>query len=87
MRFNDIYTNTAERYSMGIDENTGEYYILILVSNRMADYEEYYKISDIKFRQYLNKSGGALDFVGRCKNRREDDLLILQPGIDCGVAG
>ncbi|WP_426237652.1 hypothetical protein [Pseudomonas sp. TWP3-2] len=86
MKFNDILVNTIERFTLGIEETTGTSYVCIPVSNRMADYEEYYAISEEEFELFLKDSGAALQFVTRCRNRLVDEHLMFKPGTDRGVA-
>ncbi|MBK5551247.1 hypothetical protein JFU49_13370 [Pseudomonas sp. TH03] len=86
MKFNDTQVNVAERFTIGIEEVSGKPYVSIPVSNRMVDYEEYYRIDSAAYELYLTDSAAALAFVERCRNRELDDLLILKPGTDRGVA-
>ncbi|MCL6691297.1 hypothetical protein M8R19_21580 [Pseudomonas sp. R3.Fl] len=86
MRFNDSYFNKDERFSIGIEESSGKFYISIPVSNGMVDYEEYFEIDKNTFESYMKNPGLALPFVMRCRNREVDNLLIIQPGRDRGVA-
>lgn len=86
MRFNDSYFNKDERFSIGIEESSGKFYISIPVSNGMVDYEEYFEIDKNTFESYIENPGLALPFVILCRNREVDNLLIIQPGRDRGVA-
>lgn len=84
MRFVDSYTDTDGRYSLGRDSKTSGYYLSIPVSNRLVDYEEYYRLSRDLFGVFLQDRSEALGFADRCRARECDDLLILQPGADRG---
>ncbi|AZD83093.1 MULTISPECIES: hypothetical protein [Pseudomonas] len=86
MKFNDILFSESERFSIGIEEDSGKFYVSIPVSNRMIDYEEYFEIDKTSFDLYINNPTSALSFVERCRKREVDNLLIIQPGIDRGVA-
>ncbi|MHC8365313.1 hypothetical protein ACYZT9_05380 [Pseudomonas sp. ZT5P21] len=86
MKFNDTLINTNERFTIGIEESTEKYYVSIPVSNRLVDYDEHYQIDRNSYELYLNNPTAALDFVRRCRNRQEDELLIFKPGADRGVA-
>ncbi|MHC8394214.1 hypothetical protein ACYZT8_11220 [Pseudomonas sp. LB3P93] len=86
MKFNDIFFSKNERFSIGIEEESGKFYISIPVSNRMVDYEEYFEIDKSTFDTYIKNPASALAFVERCRNREVDYLLIIKPGIDRGVA-
>jgi hypothetical protein len=85
MKFNDVFFSKRERFSVGIEES-GKLYVSIPVSNRMVDYEEYFEIDKSTFDTYIKDPASALSFVERCRNREVDHLLIIQPGIDRGVA-
>lgn len=86
MKFNDVFFSKSERFSVGIEEESGKFYVSIPVSNRMVDYEEYFEIDKSTFDTYIKNPASALSFVERCRNREVDHLLIIQPGIDRGVA-
>lgn len=86
MKFNDTFINRTERFTLGIEITTGKPYLSIPVSNRLVDYEEYYEISSDSYALFLNDPSAASDFAERCRNREEDQRLILKPGSDRGVA-
>lgn len=86
MKFNDTFINRTERFTLGIETITGAPYLSIPVSNRLVDYEEYYEISSDSYKLFLNDPSAASDFAERCRNREEDQRLILKPGSDRGVA-
>ena len=83
-RFQDIHVYREELFSLGKDQTTGGYYLSIPVSNRMVDYEEYYRISDEQFQAFQADGAAARVFAEQCRKRRHDDLLILKPGSDRG---
>jgi hypothetical protein len=86
MKFKDVAVNRKERYSLGIEEESGRYYISILVSNRLVDYEEYYEIDKPAFERYRANLDSALELVKRARNRELDHLLMVPPGDDRGSA-
>jgi hypothetical protein len=86
MKFNDTFVNKDERFTIGIEEVTGKYYVSIPVSNRLVDYDEYYEISIESYELFLRDSSAALNFVERCRARQEDESLMFKPGADRGVA-
>ena len=45
MRFIDTKVSKEGRYSLGIEQESGEHYISIPVANPYVDYEEYYRLS------------------------------------------
>lgn len=80
MKFKDVAVNREERYAIGVEEQSGKFYVSIPVSNGMADYNEYYEIDQTAFERYRANLDSALEFVERCRNRQEDDRLFLKPG-------
>lgn len=85
MKFNDAFVSRELRFSLGVEETSGRYYLSIPVANRMVDYEEYYEIDRAAFERYRTDPGAASGFLERCRNREADELLILKPGRDRGV--
>lgn len=81
-----MLVSREHRFSLGIEEESGRYYVSIPVSNGLADYEEYYEIDRTAFERYRVDPAAALPFVDRCRHRDADDLLIVQPGNNRGTA-
>ena len=86
MKFKDLIVHGEERFSIGIEENTGRYYLSIPVSNSLIDYEEYYEISKDEFDAFSANVAAAVEFVRQCRSRRQDDRLFMKPGKDRGGA-
>ncbi len=86
MKFKDVAVNREERYSLGVEEDSGKHYVSIPVSNGLVDYEEYYEIDQPTFERYRADLGSARDFVTRCRKREMDDRLIMKPGKNRGTA-
>ena len=86
MKFNDVLVSREHRFSLGIEETSGRYYVSIPVSNGMVDYEEYYEIDRAAFERYRVDPSTAIGFVERCRNREADELLIQKPGSNRGTA-
>jgi hypothetical protein len=80
MKFKDVAVNREERYALGMEEQSGKFYVAIPVSNGVADYDEYYEIDQPTFERYRADLDSAKEFVERCRNRQEDARLILKPG-------
>ena len=80
LKFRDIVICREERFSVGVEESSGKFYVAIPVSSGLVDYEEYYEIDRDAFARYVADPKAALDFVGRCRSRDADEHLILQPG-------
>ena len=72
-KFADMHVNKEYRFSLGIEERTGEYYLSIPVTNSRIDYEEYFKISKNEFDSFIAKSVLATDFARQCCGREHDD--------------
>lgn len=84
MRFKDVALSREKRFSIGIDLQTGEPYLSIPVSNRLLDYEEYYRIPKDLFDSAKRNISSAFDFAEDCRMRRMDQFLIIPPGKDRG---
>jgi hypothetical protein len=85
IRFTDTSASRELRLSIGIEEESGKYYLSIPVSNRLVDYEEYYEISEDALEAYGADLDTALSFADQCRGRKNDHLLIQKPGSDRGV--
>jgi len=86
MKFKDVAVNREERFSVGIEEDSGKHYVSIPVSNGLVDYEEYYEIDRPTFERYRADLVSARDFVARLRKREMDHLLIVKPGKNRGTA-
>lgn len=85
MRFSDVFVSRADRYSVGIELDSGRHYVSIPVSNGVVDYEEYYAISLEQSDAFLADTSAAVEFVEACRRHQHDDLLILKPGTNRGA--
>ncbi|MFJ4065654.1 hypothetical protein ACIPW4_10185 [Pseudomonas sp. NPDC089996] len=86
MNFKDLFISRQHMFSIGIVEDSGQYYVSFPVSNGMVDYEECYAITETTFEAFMNDLDAALTFVDRCRERECDDLLIIKPGKNRGSA-
>ncbi len=86
MKFTDTLVLREERFSLGVEETTGKFYLSIPVSNGLVDYEEYYELDRATYDRYHADPKGALAFVARCRAREEDARLIVKPGSNRGTA-
>jgi len=86
MKFRDIIINREHRFCIGMEEETGKYYVCIPVSNQLVDYSEYYEIDSSQFTLFQKDTEAALDFVNLCRQRKLDHLLMQKPGRDRGIA-
>jgi hypothetical protein len=78
--------NKAERFSIGIEGESGCHYVSFPVRNDYAEYDEYFEIDRGQFDQFQRDGAAALAFVTKCRNREKDELLIVKPGRLRGVA-
>jgi hypothetical protein len=85
MKFNDICFNREHLYSIGIEEDSGKYYVSIPVSNHVADYSEYYEIDREQFESFQTNIEKAASFADMCRKREKDALLIQKPGSMRGI--
>ncbi|MGB2222123.1 hypothetical protein [Neptunomonas sp.] len=80
MKFTDVAVNKDERFSIGIEEDSGRFYLSIPVRNEYVDYEEYYEITKDEFESYKVDLNSAQTLVNRCRKREVDNRLIQKPG-------
>jgi hypothetical protein len=84
LKFNDLFLSKEKYFSVGIEEESGGYYVSIPVSNQKVDYEEYYRIEKTLFDKYKSDLS-QLEFVAEeCRKRIRDDDLMIKPGSDRG---
>jgi hypothetical protein len=83
MKFKDTFFSRENRFSVGIEEESGKCYLSIPVSNLLADYEEYYEIDQYEYERMNIKE--LLLIADNCKKRKNDRKLIIQPGTDRGT--
>jgi hypothetical protein len=86
MKFNDLYVSRDHRFSLGVEETIGRFYASIPLSNAMVDYEEYYEVDHTTLVRFQINLEQALAFVTLCRQRKVDDLLMVQPGENHGTA-
>ena len=84
MSYRPIFVSRDPRFSLDRHEQTGRTVLSIPVSNQMAEYEEWYLISEEELKGFLLNPKLAKDFALRCGQRLEDDRLVLKPGSDRG---
>ncbi|MBQ0746318.1 MAG: hypothetical protein KBT82_06615 [Marinobacter sp.] len=86
MKFIDIDFSRENRFSIGVEEETGKFFVSIPVRNQRVDYEEYYEISREMFESFKVDMDSALPFVQKCRDRELDYLLLQNPGSDRGIS-
>ena len=80
MKFKDLYISRVDRFSVGIEEDSGTYYVSIPVSNGFVDYEEYYQVSPDVLDKIAIDYKGFMKTVEACRSRQMDKYLIVKPG-------
>ena len=80
----DAFSDEAHRYSLGVEEDSATAYLSIPVGSNLADYEEFYALSDEEYAVLLADPGAARVFAEQCRHREQDDRLILKPGWNRG---
>ena len=86
MKFRDTYVNREERFSLGIEETSAQFYVSFPVFNGMIEYDEYYAIDKEMSERFHHDLALALEFVTRCRRRELDELLMQKPGSKRGFA-
>ena len=66
-RFDDTHVFRAERFSLGRDLNTSDFYLSIPVANRLVDYEEYYRLSPSQYEEFSHNLKLASAFADQCR--------------------
>lgn len=85
MNFLDQYVSAEHRFSLGQELGDGTFYLSIPVSNGIVDYEEYYRLNESEFRDFLAEPAHAAVLLERCRRREEDERLIQSPGWNRGT--
>ncbi len=85
MRFEDTYVSREDRFSLGIEADSGRCYLAIPVSTGVVDYEEHYELPEERYRNYLADPRAALPIATACRHHEHDNLLLLQPGQNRGT--
>ena len=85
MKFVDEYFSREHRYSLGTEKVSGKKYLSIPVPNSRVDYEEYYEVDPLIFDELLRNAEQAIRLAQKCRNRENDERLMLKPGTDRGV--
>ncbi len=71
-------------FSLGLNEQSGQYFIAIPVSNSMVDYQEFYEIDQTIVDQYPSNIELVKAVAEKCRKRLMDEFIIEKPGRDRG---
>jgi hypothetical protein len=74
MRFEDRHHEAEQRFSLGLETDSGRPYLAIPVSTGIVDYQEHYALTPQEY-----------DLVAACRRREHDDLLMQRPGWNRGT--
>jgi hypothetical protein len=85
MKFQNTFTSREQRYALGVELESGRRFASIPVANRMADYNEIYRISDDEYELFLESPSLALESIESCRRREQDYRLYFLPGHDRGT--
>lgn len=85
MKFQDTFVSRVDRYSLGVEVDSGMYYAAIPVSNRLVDYVEYYELTADEYERFSSEPPQAIIFVESCRKRQQDRRLLMKPGTDRGL--
>lgn len=85
MKPRDEFFSRADRYSLGVDEETGRHYASFPVNSSAFGYEEYYGLTEDQFRLFMADKAAALAFVEECRRHEHDELLLEKPGWNRGT--
>ena len=80
--FIDTFVSRIDRYSLGYERTTGEFFLEFPVFNRYVEYGEYYRISQEEYDLFLNNTEILRNFLKRCYAHLEDDRMIFFPPAD-----
>ena len=85
MTFEDAFSSRENRYSLGLETESGHRYLSIPVSNGLVDYEEYYALTPAAYDELGADAAAAARFAEACRRHEHDDLLVQQPGSNRGT--
>ncbi|SIN93268.1 hypothetical protein [Agromyces cerinus] len=85
MKFSDEFSSRDDRYSLGMEGESGRRYVSFPVSNGVVDYEEYCELSTARYEQFRVDPTAAMAFVEESRGREHDELLMLKPGWSRGT--
>jgi hypothetical protein len=85
MKPRDEFFSRAERYSLGVDDESGRRYASFPVNSSAVGYEEYYELTVDEYRRFMDDAALALAFVEECRRHEHDELLLEKPGWNRGI--
>lgn len=80
MKFKDTKFSKELRFAIGVEEESGRYFLSFPVtSTRFADDEEFYEISMEEYKSFSENLNNGVELLNRCKQRQEDSRLFSPP--------
>ncbi len=79
MKFEVTNFSRELRFAIGIVENSNKFFLSFPVTNGAVDYEEYYEISKEEYESIFEDLNNGLDLLKRCRERNEDQRLLVKP--------
>lgn len=80
MKYKDKKFSRELRFAIGIEEESGKYFLSIPVKSVMhVDFEEYYEISEAEFNSFMEDLENGAGLANRCREHLEDDRLFEKP--------
>ena len=86
MKFRDLHVFKDRRFSIGVEETSGRFFLSFPVSNRLVDYDEYYEIDRETAAAAPGNMAELERLVDLSRRRQNDDHLMILPGTDRGSA-
>jgi hypothetical protein len=84
VKFVDTHVSSKDFFSLGIEQNSGRYYLSIPVSSGLVDYEEYYEIPKDLVDRYPEDIMELRQLANLCRRRLNDNHLMVKPGTNRG---
>ncbi len=63
MKFENTFLSREHRYWLGVEKESGDYFLAIPVANNMVDYVEAYRLSAEEYGAFLEQRSAAINFV------------------------
>jgi len=79
MKFRATKVTRTGRYCIGIEEESGKYFLSFPVRSWILEVDENYEISAAEFELFSEDLDKAKDLVDRCRKRLEDARLLEKP--------
>lgn len=80
MSFVDIAVFRAERFAIEREVESGRTFVSFPVFNGLAEYSEFYEISQAELDAFTRDEPLLKAFVQECRERKHDNRLLFKPG-------